>query len=70
MNILKEVIIAPLWGEIKNIDVVRWMDATVINPRHMCSEGYSSQFVCVCVCVCVCLSVCYRANCYIPRLQG
>ena len=35
----------------------------IINPRHthvqhMCSEGYSNCFVCVCVCVCVCLSVC------------
>ena len=27
-------------------------ELSVINPRHMCSEGYSSHCVCVCVCVC------------------
>ena len=37
---------------------------TLINPRRM-REGYCSRSVCVCVC----LSVCYHANCYIPRLR-
>ena len=32
-------------------------NVTVINPRHMRSEGYSSLSVCLCVCVCLCSGV-------------
>ena len=39
------------------------LSISLINPRRM-REGYCSHSVCPSVCQ----SVCYLANCYIPRL--